>query len=120
MMILAALALALQAAPAAPAPGVTPSPAVTPAPAVHPAVNAGMETWAQCTRRVVDAGIGSTRTDAELAADAFAGCSAEEAALRAAVVQHNGADAVERFMTEVTEDARITLLHYLRRTRHQH
>lgn len=111
MMILAALALALQAAPA---------PAVTPAPAVHPAVNGAGETWAQCTRRVVDAGVGSTRTDAELAADAFAGCSAEEAALRAAVVQHNGADAVERFMTEVTEDARITLLHYLRRTRHQH
>lgn len=111
MMILAALALALQAAPAPPA---------APAPAVHPAVNAAGETWAQCTRRVVDAGIGSTRTDAELAADAFAGCSAEKAALRAAVVQHVGADAVERFMTEVTEDARITLLHYLRRTRHQH
>ncbi|HYN45246.1 MAG TPA: hypothetical protein VES64_00990 [Allosphingosinicella sp.] len=111
MMILAAIALALQAAPAAPAP------AVTPAPEVHPAVNAAGQAWAQCTRRVVDGGIGSTRTDAELAADAFAGCAAQATALRAAVAQHIGADAVEPFMTSVSEDARVTILHYLRRTR---
>ena len=113
MMILAAIAIALQAAPPAPA---APAPASPPAP-VHPEVTAGGQAWSDCTRRVIDATIGTERTDAELASDAFAGCTAEEAALRAAVARHVGAAEVERFMGEVTEDARITILHYLRRVR---
>lgn len=123
MMIFAALAFALQAAPApaAPAPAspvpAAPAPAPAAPPPVHPEVAAAGEAWAGCTRRVVDAGIGSARTDAELASDAFAGCTAQETALRAAVAQHIGAGAVEPFMAEVTEDGRITILHYLRRAR---
>ncbi len=109
MMMIAAIAFALQAAPAAPAPAAPPP--------VHPEVNAASETWAQCARSAIDAAIGSQRTDAELVSSAFAGCTSDEAALRAAVARHIGADAVDRFMAEVGEDGRVTILHYLRRAR---
>ena len=110
MMMIAAIALALQAAPATPAPAAPAAPAP-----VHAEVNAASEAWAQCARRAVDASIGSGRTEVELSASAFAGCTSEEAALRAAVARHLGAAAVEPFMAAVTEDARVTILHYLRR-----
>jgi hypothetical protein len=98
-----ALALAFQAAPTADG--------------VDPEVSAAGQAWAQCTRRVIDATIGSRASNDELVDGAFAGCAAEEAAVRAAAARALGAESVESFIDQVKSDAREVILGFLRRER---
>ena len=107
-MMIAAIFLALQAAaPAAPAP-----------PEVDPVVQEAGRQWAECTKRVVDAGMSNRQaSDDALATAALAGCAAEEAVLRREAARVLGAEQADRFMLIVTGSARDTILDYLRRTR---
>ena len=77
-MILAALALALQAAP-------EPPPLLR-----DPAFLAAHQAWAACTNRAADAQVESARSAEEIAAAAAAACADEQAAARRAVVAFSG------------------------------
>ena len=81
---------------------------------VDPEISATGQAWAQCTRRQIDASIGSSASNDELVTAAFAGCATEEAAVRAAAARALGADSVDRFMDQVKNDARGVILNFLR------
>jgi hypothetical protein len=74
-MILAALALALQA----------------PAYMNDPGFLSAYQGWIRCTHRVMDGTDASGRSDEDLVATAYAGCTAEEEAVRAAIIARTGA-----------------------------
>ena len=97
-MILAAIALALQA------------PAYLSDPAFIPAYAA----WIGCTHRVMDGTDAAGRRDEEIVAAAYAGCIAEEGAVRAAIVARTGAARGAREMDRFRDADREALLGHAR------
>lgn len=100
-MILAALALALQA----------------PAFLRDPDFVSAYTEWIRCTHRVMDAADRSGRRDEEIVATAYAGCAAEEAAVRATIAVVSGEAAGARDMNDLLATDRPILLERARRRR---
>jgi hypothetical protein len=79
---------------------------------------AAARTWAQCTKNHVDSVPATRGREREIVAAAFAACTGEEAAVRAAALRMLGSESqTERLMIEARTIARDAMRGYLRQRR---
>ena len=98
-MILAAIGLAMQ-----------------PAPAMTDPFEQALGVWARCARYQIDIGAaGSNRRNMAAVDEAMTRCTAEEAAVRSLLRERSGAEQGDRAMAEAVSAMRNALLRYLRR-----
>lgn len=98
-MIIATIALALQAA--------------QPSPLLDPAFMAADDAWLECRSTYVS-GLAGTRSARDVVAAAFAGCATQEAALRAILIARLGEAEGGRTMARIRDFSRQMMISRLR------